>query len=70
MLHKLEKELDDVDVKIGDRWKILDRYSSLELVIVNLGLIITSDNRTFVLWGPHCLSADVRQLLLTNSVFV
>lgn len=54
MLHKLEKELDDVDVKIGDRWKILDRYSALELVIVNLGLIITSDNCTFVLWGPHC----------------
>lgn len=28
MLHKLEKELDDVDLKIGDRWRILDRYSS------------------------------------------
>jgi len=26
MLHKLEKELDDVDIKIGDRWRILDRY--------------------------------------------
>lgn len=26
MLHKLEKELDDVDEKIGDRWRILDRY--------------------------------------------
>ncbi|KAL2623798.1 hypothetical protein R1flu_008043 [Riccia fluitans] len=25
MLHKLEKELDDVDAKIGDRWRILDR---------------------------------------------
>ncbi|XP_024389088.1 uncharacterized protein [Physcomitrium patens] len=25
MLHKLEKELDDVDLKIGDRWRILDR---------------------------------------------
>ncbi|CAK9866173.1 unnamed protein product [Sphagnum jensenii] len=25
MLHKLEKELDDVDIKIGDRWRILDR---------------------------------------------
>ncbi|KAG6547906.1 hypothetical protein Mapa_010726 [Marchantia paleacea] len=25
MLHKLEKELDDVDEKIGDRWRILDR---------------------------------------------
>lgn len=25
MLHKLEKELDDVDEKIGDRWRVLDR---------------------------------------------
>lgn len=25
MLHNLEKEIDDVDAKIGDRWKILDR---------------------------------------------
>ncbi|CAM6100588.1 unnamed protein product [Calypogeia fissa] len=25
MLHNLEKELDDVDAKIGDRWRILDR---------------------------------------------
>jgi len=29
MLHKLEKELDDVDLKIGDRWRILDRYTFL-----------------------------------------
>ncbi|KAG2693777.1 hypothetical protein I3760_08G111700 [Carya illinoinensis] len=25
MLHKLEKEIDDVDAKIGDRWRVLDR---------------------------------------------
>ncbi|KAB1209185.1 LETM1 and EF-hand domain-containing protein 1, mitochondrial [Morella rubra] len=25
MLHKLEKEIDDVDAKIGDRWRLLDR---------------------------------------------
>ncbi|KAJ6734015.1 hypothetical protein OIU74_005749 [Salix koriyanagi] len=25
MLHNLEKEIDDVDAKIGDRWRILDR---------------------------------------------
>ncbi|GAQ85898.1 hypothetical protein KFL_002600060 [Klebsormidium nitens] len=25
LLHKLEKEIDDVDAKIGDRWRILDR---------------------------------------------
>lgn len=27
MLQKLEKEIDDVDAKIGDRWRLLDRYS-------------------------------------------
>lgn len=26
MLQKLEKEIDDVDAKIGDRWRLLDRY--------------------------------------------
>ncbi|MFS7933260.1 putative EF-hand domain-containing protein [Helianthus anomalus] len=25
MLQKLEKEIDDVDAKIGDRWRVLDR---------------------------------------------
>ncbi|KAL4028541.1 hypothetical protein IC575_011738 [Cucumis melo] len=25
MLHKLEKEIDDVDAEIGDRWRLLDR---------------------------------------------
>lgn len=27
MLQNLEKEIDDVDAKIGDRWQLLDRYS-------------------------------------------
>lgn len=27
MLQKLEKEIDDVDAKIGDRWRLLDRYA-------------------------------------------
>lgn len=26
MLQNLEKEIDDVDAIIGDRWKLLDRY--------------------------------------------
>lgn len=26
MLQKLEKEIDDVDAKIGDRWRLLDKY--------------------------------------------
>ena len=26
MLQKLEKEIDDADAKIGDRWRLRDRY--------------------------------------------
>ena len=26
MLQTLEKEIDDVDAKIGDRWRLLDRF--------------------------------------------
>ena len=26
MLQKLEKEIDDVDAKIGNRWRLLDRF--------------------------------------------
>jgi hypothetical protein len=26
MLQNLEKEIDDVDAKIGDRWRLLDRF--------------------------------------------
>uniref|UniRef100_A0A2N9FDC1 Uncharacterized protein n=1 Tax=Fagus sylvatica TaxID=28930 RepID=A0A2N9FDC1_FAGSY len=29
MPHKLEKEIDDVDAKIGDRWRLLDRFVAL-----------------------------------------
>jgi hypothetical protein len=29
MLHKLEKEIDDVDAKIGDRWRLLDKFVAL-----------------------------------------
>ena len=28
MLQKLEKEIDDVDATIGDRWRLLDRYGN------------------------------------------
>lgn len=28
MLQKLEKEIDDVDAQIGDRWRLLDRSFS------------------------------------------
>lgn len=26
MLQNLEQEIDDVDAKIGDRWRLLDRF--------------------------------------------
>lgn len=34
MLQKLEKEIDDVDAEIGDRWRLLDR-SVIFLYMVN-----------------------------------
>ena len=33
MLHNLEKEIDDVDAKIGDRWRILDRCSNVLFLV-------------------------------------
>ncbi|KAK8691106.1 hypothetical protein V6N13_074626 [Hibiscus sabdariffa] len=34
MLQKLEKEIDDVDAKIGDRWRLLDRTMNFEQHLV------------------------------------
>ncbi|KAH7542144.1 hypothetical protein FEM48_Zijuj02G0042100 [Ziziphus jujuba var. spinosa] len=31
MLQKLEKEIDDVDAKIGDRWRLLDRIIAVDM---------------------------------------
>lgn len=36
MLQKLEKEIDDVDAKIGDQWRILDRYLPILFFILCL----------------------------------
>lgn len=37
MLQKLEKEIDDVDAKIGDRWRLLDRFGIFLLKFVYVG---------------------------------
>ncbi|KAL8210559.1 hypothetical protein R6Q57_004996 [Mikania cordata] len=42
MIQKLEKEIDDVDAKIGDRWRLLDRYN-FYLLQPNLGRALISD---------------------------
>ncbi|KAB5548520.1 hypothetical protein DKX38_011926 [Salix brachista] len=34
MLHNLEKEIDDVDAKIGDHWRILDRCSNPKVILL------------------------------------
>lgn len=39
MLQKLEQEIDDVDAKIGDRWRLLDRYN-LEFAVVGFEYFI------------------------------
>lgn len=39
MLQKLEKEIDDVDAKIGDRWRLLDRYGTTTKICHNQAAI-------------------------------
>lgn len=39
MLQNLEKEIDDVDAKIGDRWQLLDRYLILSRCWFLCGLL-------------------------------
>jgi len=34
MLQELEKEIDDVDAQIGNRWQLLDRYGASMLKVV------------------------------------
>lgn len=33
MLQNLEKEIDDVDAKIGDRWRLLDRFVIIYVLV-------------------------------------
>lgn len=40
MLRKLEKEIDDVDTKIGDRWQLLDRFLKTYLLHLNVELVL------------------------------
>jgi len=38
MLQNLEKEIDDVDAKIGDRWRLLDRYALASTLFFGKGV--------------------------------
>lgn len=40
MLQNLEKEIDDVDAKIGNRWQLLDRYVCFILFAIMLVIFI------------------------------
>ena len=41
MLQNLEKEIDDVDAKIGDRWRLLDRcLIDYQFIIILHGLLL------------------------------
>lgn len=46
MLQKLEKEIDDVDAKIGDRWRLLDRYVCTE---------------TLIIWTTNCTQGTIQK---------
>lgn len=39
MLQNLEKEIDDVDAKIGDHWRILDRCSNVLFLFIMLSFL-------------------------------
>ena len=45
MLQNLEKEIDDVDAKIGDRWRLLDRC------VIIFGLFFTIFYSSFFFSG-------------------
>jgi len=38
MLQNLEKEIDDVDAKIGDRWRLLDRCALASTLFFGKGV--------------------------------
>ena len=46
MLQKLEKEIDDVDAKIGDRWRLLDRFVNCLFSGINDHSIFQTNNGT------------------------
>jgi hypothetical protein len=40
MLQELEKEIDDVDAQIGNRWQLLDRYVVSVFQVVLLYVVL------------------------------
>jgi len=47
MLQNLEKEIDDVDAKIGDRWRLLDRYALASTLLFGnwVGVVVVATGR-------------------------
>ncbi|KAG0485109.1 hypothetical protein HPP92_009188 [Vanilla planifolia] len=58
MLQKLEKEIDDVDAKIGDRWKLLDRDRD--------GIVTPEEVAAAAMYLKDTLDKDGVQELITN----
>ncbi|KAG0485105.1 hypothetical protein HPP92_009184 [Vanilla planifolia] len=58
MLQKLEKEIDDVDAKIGDRWKLLDRDRD--------GIVTPEEVAAAAVYLKDTLDKDGVQELITN----
>lgn len=48
MLQNLEKEIDDVDAKIGDHWRILDRWIAVVCLVILIKIFCLMI--TFGLW--------------------
>lgn len=65
MLQNLEKEIDDVDAKIGDHWRILDRWIAvfrLVILIKTICLMITFGLWHFLFHTSHSFGCTYKYL--------
>lgn len=68
MLQNLEKEIDDVDAKIGDHWRILDRWIAvfrLVILIKTICLMITFGLWHFLFHTSHSFGCTYKYLEYT-----
>ncbi|KAL3690690.1 hypothetical protein R1sor_004341 [Riccia sorocarpa] len=71
LLHKLEKELDYVDARIGDRWRILDRSLKVTLGQQNFQELISNlakdEVSSYIIWVPYYLVTSRNAIAIGNK---
>ena len=60
MLQELEKEIDDVDATIGDRWQLLDRSVNAEA----FEIFLSRHLQTYNLHCSHVLLCHLTKVIL------